>query len=59
VFSLKAGKNDGVVARGKCYDTDGVIIGEARFPANDVNKKEDKMKPQIFSGANTPAWQAT
>lgn len=35
----------GLIAEGKFYDQDGVIIGESRFAGNDRNAAGDKMKP--------------
>lgn len=45
VYSKEAPPGQGVIAQGKFFDQDGVIIGEERFAANDINKASDKMKP--------------
>ena len=37
--------DQGVVAGGKFFDQDGVIIGEDRFSANDKNPKDSRTRP--------------
>lgn len=43
VYSKDAPPGQGVIAQGKFFDQDGVIIGEDRFAANDITNG-DKMK---------------
>ena len=45
VYSKGAPVESGVVAQGKFFDQDGVIVGEDRFASNDINKGGDVMRP--------------
>lgn len=45
VKSKDAPRDAGLVAKGKFYDQDGIIIGEERFASNDINKGGDVMRP--------------